>query len=500
MRKSLIAQSVAALIAGLGMVGGAHAIQTPGGATAEALVVNTDGVGHINIVPYYSAHAGNATNINIVNSDMVNGKALKVRFRGAGNSDDVFDFTLLMSPGDVFAFAVSGDGATAPKVTASDKTCTLPNNIGGRSFVLDRLSPKLSTAEKAAQASEGYVEILTMADIDMSHNLGTAIKHVNGVPLNCTTANAAIAALLTNVADETAAALKGLLPPTTGLFTNWTIINVENATTFSGAATAIEGRDSTGVAGAGNVVFFPQTAAKIVDMGYDVADYTSDPLIVGGSVVAASYDFPDLSTPYVTGSADPSDQAAEVSGALEVVAVANEFVTDPSIGARTDWVFSSPTRRYSAAVKYGAGNVADVAVFNAGLTTYYTADNTNLIGGKLCVENILPSVVGDREERFAEETGDFVISPGTPAEPESLCGEVSVLTFNNASPLLGASVANFDLQTGYTDGWVRLNTPGAAMGRGLPVIGYAAMEVVNGNVNGAVANYGLTFPHRVTRP
>ena len=104
MRKSLIARSVAAMIGGLGVIGAANAAivaPAPGtlvGTVPEAvqLVVNTDKIGHINLVPYFSTAGGNDTYINITNTDTRNGKAVKVRFRGASNSDDVYDITVLM--------------------------------------------------------------------------------------------------------------------------------------------------------------------------------------------------------------------------------------------------------------------------------------------------------------------------------------------------------------------------------------------------------------------
>lgn len=521
MRKSLIAQSVAAMVAGLCVAGTAHAIGTPGpgntsyaggaGAVADA-VVNTDGVGHINIVPYYSVQGGTDTYINIVNTDTVNGKAVKVRFRSASNSDDVFDFTLLMSPGDVFAMAVTKvDGV--PRVVTSDKTCTLPNNISGRSFVFDRLNPKLTAEQKATEASEGYVELLTMADIPPIKatpeivTLYESIKHSNGVPLNCN--SGAVRALLNDPADDAAANALGLYAPTTGLMTNWTVINVERATSHSGAAAAVEGRGSDGAPAYSNIVFFPQTAEPVTSP----ATYTSDPILAGGvdksgnavtaAVAAAMYDFPDLSTPLV-----PTTPAAYVSfltSLLAVTSVTNEYLTDPAIDARTDWVFSAPTRRYATAMAYGKGvDGADLQVFAGGGSLFYTKDNTSVSQGQICVKGIQIGVGGvavtaDREERFAQSDDDFVISPGTPAAPRLFCGEVSVLTFNGKSSLLGAKVAVSDLDTqGFADGWARIGTPG--LGYGLPFLGFAASEIVNGDVGGVSANYGLTFPHRVTRP
>ena len=106
MKKNLVALGVAAVLAGT--VGGAMAAnsirgtggvlagQTNTAGSATALAVSPAGVGHILFVPYYNAVNGNATLLNLTNTDVVNGKAVKVRFRGATNSDDVFDFTVLL--------------------------------------------------------------------------------------------------------------------------------------------------------------------------------------------------------------------------------------------------------------------------------------------------------------------------------------------------------------------------------------------------------------------
>src|SRR5664279_1632761 len=112
MRKNLIALSVAAFVGGLGMAGSATAAVlrdlTAGYVTdATSEVIRQSGTGHQLIVPYFNTQVGNATLINIVNTDQTNGKAVKVRFRGASNSDDVFDFQLFLSAGDVWTANIS---------------------------------------------------------------------------------------------------------------------------------------------------------------------------------------------------------------------------------------------------------------------------------------------------------------------------------------------------------------------------------------------------------
>jgi len=96
MKKSTLALSIAAAIGSFGLAGTASA----------AMQLNANGIGHQLVFPYFSAQGDNATLLSITNTDTVNGKLVKVRFRGAANSDDLFDFQVLLSPGDVWTAAV----------------------------------------------------------------------------------------------------------------------------------------------------------------------------------------------------------------------------------------------------------------------------------------------------------------------------------------------------------------------------------------------------------
>src|SRR6478735_4195715 len=110
MRKNALAMSIATLVGGMGFVGAASADVIPGTATptattlgatnADAEQFSAGGVGHQLIVPYFNTQNGNATIISVTNSDTINGKVLKVRFRGASNSNDILDFLVFLSPGD----------------------------------------------------------------------------------------------------------------------------------------------------------------------------------------------------------------------------------------------------------------------------------------------------------------------------------------------------------------------------------------------------------------
>lgn len=564
MNKRILSLSIAAIIGGVGVAGGASAaVLTPGANASSKLLQSTDGTGHILLVPYFNTQNGNATLLNIVNTDQKNGKAVKVRFRGASNSDDVFDFQVYLSPGDVWTANVSQGSDGRSVLTTSDKSCTRPAVVSGTAFPTGRLPASYTAAQLANETREGYIEILNMADIPKGQTndqfqaaggigvagtnpLFTAIKHVSGVapctesvlgtlaadpngyskntPFNSTTVPAADnSSGLNGVADNTAtlsgsAQALGLTFPTGGLFADWTIINVPNTTTYSGIATALKA-DS----GVGNLVFFPQTAnpltaTTVTTTAGTVApalnavtsatgtldQITADPLLrttaVGDStglkqvaatplVAAAYYDQPDLSTPYtgVVGTTSALAQAVALTGALSVSSVSNEYLTNPLINAATDWVFSSPTRRYNVAFNYAySASTGDGRVFTnyAGLTAgqfvssstgatvtianftdypFFSPTNTVVSGKQICVlaDTLNPLTAYGQEEQAA--SSGFVVSPGTPTVVQ-FCGETSVVTFNNTgTSVLGASVARNNIASlPATDGWLRIGTKGYA--------------------------------------
>lgn len=495
MKKSIISLSVAAALGGFA---GSASAQVP---PAETLVFNATGVGHILYVPYFSTQEGNVTAINIVNTDTVRGKALKVRFRGASNSDDVYDFQVFLSPGDVWTAGISKNADGRSQLETSDNSCTLPQNVNG-SFITSRISSKGGVAE----TREGYVEILNMGDIvdDTGgwSELYDTTKHEDGVP-ECDFDT------LKKLKFETAASY--LRQPTTGIMSNWTIINVAKKFAYSGAAAAIEARTlnptplQSGVPGLGNLVYWDQRSDPVSPAV--AASYTADPLIVGGIISAAEYDLPDLSTPYVPNplfpglsAGCPNCQALLLSNAIAASEVAGEFYSEASVGGQTDWVISFPTRRYWAAVQYGT---ADKAVYNASTANvYFTSADMELgnstNGGKawqLCYRFGTDAVQFYDREETPTQSDDIVISPGTPLAL-SICGEVAVLGINNTAVAESAtfgSVARSNVDNGFIEGWGYIKTPKV---QGLPMLTQQFTRV-NNNIDGLY--YGLNYPARVVK-
>ena len=504
MRKNLLALSIAAMIGGVsGMANAAVFLSNaavPGGTgLAAAAVPATDlkptvtGVGHILTIPYFSTQGGNATLLNITNTDTTNGKAVKLRFRGAANSDDIFDITIFLSPGDVWSAAVSASGELSA-LSTNDTSCTLPSiadiKAQGGLFKTGRVNPTNSNAE----TREGYVEILNTADIPVNAAAGslyTAIKHVNGkAPCTAAALDAQSADLKAGDATN-APAPRGYSWPTGGLYANWIIVNTTDKASFSGEAVAIRAETAVGVSAAGNLVSFPQTTdapdytTSTEPAPNQVRGFTADPLLQSAAFAGqvANYDFPDLSTPYTSGltinALGTAAQATNLATALATKSVVNDYLVGGGASFTTDWVFSMPTRRYAVAVDYAAKGV----LFNAGVNTHFTSANTSLNATTLqaCVT---PGGALKGYSREEDTQSTFVISPDTALK---LCGETSVLTFGSEK-VLKAAIASRTVPVNYAEGWLTVG-----LGNGLPVIGYAATKAAG------ATNLGGTWTHRTSK-
>jgi hypothetical protein len=558
MRKNLLAMCALAALAG-----NAVAMQAaPTGGNGTQIITGT--AGHSMVVPYFTAQGDNATLISVTNLDPTNGKVVKVRFRGAANSDDVLDFTLYMSPADMWTASISKNAAGVAVLKTTDTSCTQPFNVGrstdGQAFLTSRTDSALASGTvRNAQTLEGYVEFITMANIEPTIGAGgsgapaagatnplfTATKHVSGTP-PCTAA--AFTALQANPATNAAAIDVGLQLPTAGITGNYVIINTKNTTAWSGAATHFLARTAAGVNATGNLIFWPQLGTT-VEAGFRAGTLaapglmgivTADPALLQGAPAGAAattltplwLDLPDLSTP-IGNAPTATDQAREISALLAGSRARNEFVTNDSLAAETDWLFSMPTRRFATVFNYAQGvmvqNVGNNQYFNSTATTTVATNgaalagtnNTGLttsgndtLGRRICVTGLAQlgiSTVFDREETTpTAAAGVVVVSPADPAAAPgtvSLCGEAALVSFNNpsgASALLG-TISRVDMTVPYQDGWASFGTPAAAAPtvpahilplpaaavNGLPYIGASFTRLVNGTTN-----FGIAYPVR----
>jgi len=519
MKKSTLALSIAAALGGMGLAGTASAMTTlDTTGTATSLTLNARGIGHQLVFPYFTAQGDNATLLSIVNTDTTNGKLVKVRFRGASNSDDLYDFQVLMSPGDVWTAAVSQNATTGvAKLTTSDNSCTLPKSVAS-DFSTVRVDPTPAKGDSKNETREGYVEIINMADIISTTGSGSAlfktIKHSSTGSVTCD-ADVLEAALGTDT-NKAGYVARGFGNPSGGLAGDWIILNQAKTAAWSGPATALQATGNTGTA---NMVIWPQ---KFGNADLTDAATTADPILARGIVTAQYYDLPDMSTGYI-GAESAVTRADNTTSLLAVKGFANQYVTSDDIAAVTDILFSQPTRRYAAAVNYKAtsssvtattGTVAAAVYRASSASVYYTSSNTAIRDRQLCVNNVnMPGGAAktdlfDRSEVTpgaapAAGTPPFVISPNTPSDPAPsvtfyFCGEAAVLSVNAGSAsdpsALSASIARTDVtySAPYTDGWMFFSMDNG--GNGYPLIGASFVRASNGTVN-----YGFTYPNKIAR-
>ncbi len=573
MKKSILASSIAAAVFGMGAVG------------AQAMSISAT-TGDALIVPYFTTQANNATLLSITNTDTVSGKAVKVRFRGAANSDDIFDFQVFLSPTDVWTANISKGADGLSRLTTSDTSCTKPSAavLNATPFITSRLDQRQTGDALANGTREGYIEIIGMADIppssasdgpaaawtpttttapqingllrtttppvaaaDLVNPLFTAIKHVKGVAPCTGTAFTALDSTnafgltsdntWTSTGARTAAQF-GLAPLRGGLIADWSIVNTVNAAAWGGQAIALQA-DATLTRNVINstlhVNYAPQigtaTTQAVVEKwsadplflqaNEDTVVYNAtsqnfaSPLGVSPVFAAGYYDLPDLSTSFSAKTeVANATQAQLITDALAArTSIMNEYATESAINGSTDWVFSMPTRRYSVAMAYAnitATNDGRVwnrylnnnaAATNTGgpgvgasalVSNQFGLANTSIVGNLICVNGARPTAY-DREEQTNTSTTAVVVSPSTVAGGVKLCGEASVLAFNNgaASAAVNGAVAVSAVDVGYSAGWATMSvaagshqtigtTGSAATAKNYPIAGGAFQRAAFG--------------------
>ena len=450
---------------------------------ANAVDLNPDGLGQVLIYPYYTVNKSQDTLFSVVNTDPINGKAVKVRFLEGYNSREVLDFNLYLSPNDVWTATVSqtsDDGGG--QVSTTDQSCTDPSVLNAspvafRTAAFDGTGPVPGDdgPQDITRTREGYIELISMGDIDPASTLAGLITHDDGVPPGCSSIN-----------DTVAAA--GVVAPTGGLFGSADIINVGEGTIFPYTADAVDGFSEQSLYSPSN------------NLNPSLQDANNPSIATGG--VARAFVFEGggqlLTADYAAG-------IDAVSAVFMADAIYNEYIVSAGLGAATDWIVTFPTKRF----------YVDKDVYPANPTPpfvepFHAPGESNVV--------VVPSIY-DREERTTVVQGDF--SPPISSQPNSLPFEVNVISFltetgaGDPSGVLG-SLLRPNIVPFAETGWLKLDmtsgdsghqlpgglTPaGAAVTlNGLPVTGYEAFNVINANAQpGLLANYGGLFRHRASR-
>ena len=487
----------------------AAAVGTFAGA-AQAVNLGADGMGQVLIFPYYTVQAkgttANDTYISVVNTDSVNGKAVKVRLLEGKNSVEVLDFNLYLSPNDVWTATLTRDGSGNGVLQTKDNSCTVPEiltAVGGLSSTTPgvlRQQPFTNVAyakdavgdASLGRAREGYVEIIQMADITPTgvttgapvlNTFVASLHNSAGVPPNCAgIRNAWSPAGGTN--DYSTPANDGVFPPTGGLMGAGTIINPIEGTDFSYDAVAIDRFSATALHFEPGSIF-PQLA--------DVNPKNSA-VFSGTDVVVTNW---TGATPAVL--------------PITALLMRNQIHNVYAVGAAgtalaTDWVVTFPTKNKHLLEAVAANKLPF----------------TSTLGTSGACETVSATAY-DREEQV--QTSPLGFSPPTPAGVFSLCWETNIVSMVNGSTtsnVFGSiSGVRSTLSVPYAEGWLRMGfaqtrtAPAAATSRinietgaltsgitstytGLPAVGFAGIAFVN---TGTLpnTNYGGVYSHGFMR-
>lgn len=463
--------------------------------SAQAVNLATDGLGQVLIFPYYTTRGDWTTLFNITNtSNLV--VAAKVRFHEAYNSRDVLDFTVVLSPHDVWTAWVENGPNNVPRVRTNDTTCTVPAiPPEGQSFEGGLVSYTGAAADGGPDTTdrmrEGYVKVLMNgADNTFTSPLALSYNavHVNGVPRNCGIIRQAFGL------PGGIAALRGAFPlynaainPLKGSFN---LVNGPRGLTAGGNAVALADFYRADLA--------PNYCNRTLN---DFSCYVPGPEGLPATTYSTNYMItlqlpPEKTGNFNTSFHEPNLNAANTQGrvlsaqgtvgtsaaespptganAVNYVirrsVVHNQWTrkTDAasSWGTATDWVVTFPTKRYYVdfpppPTNPDAGNEFQgrTRVFGggrAGLPEAFPAPYfVERFNGSSCIP--VRSQIFDREEFLIDDGPVFSPAP----KGSQLCYEANVLSFNGDSILSSVSpiASNIAALPG-DNGWLSLDLRG----------------------------------------
>lgn len=468
---------------------------------AEAVSVSADNMGQVLIFPYYTVRGGWNTLLGVTNtSNRV--VAIKVRFREAYNSRDVFDFNLLLSPYDLWTGYLV-DSPTGPVLRTEDNSCTVGIvPATGQPFITTAFTgalaadggPTGNTPAGYDRLREGYVEMIMMgASASPPNALAANAVHVNGVlpPTGCSNLNSAFGD------PNSLAALRAAFPayPISPLKGTFSLVNASPGKGFNavGLPVALNNFRTTPYV----TLQLPPSAnpqVAFANSGYE-------PTLGAATTVGAYY---NATTDAVVNGPANQDPPALGSGvqavthALLASTILNEWTrrSNPAAGwtTITDWVVTFPTKHYytdstNAATNEHSGRnplrfgglppVAGTAGSPFSTPFAGTAPNATSC-------DTLDLTVYDREERTTRPAF-------SPWGVSQFCYETNVLTFNQGLLLASPIASSVDYDSSYLYGWMNLTFRAGA----LPGVGFAITSRDSGN---NLLSEAALYDHSYMRP
>ncbi|HET6631210.1 MAG TPA: hypothetical protein VFG73_00690 [Rhodanobacteraceae bacterium] len=301
---------------------------------ASAVSLSTDGSGQVLIYPYYTVNAGQQSTLTLTNRAS-RPKAVKLMIREGAFGDAAFVLNVYLGAkdtwtGTVFQWGTGSNGG--PALLSNDASCTVPDLHGdalptlpdGRHY----LRPNGGALSAGSVPDEGYVVAIEMGELSGNSAAAVLMQGFGGnPPADC---GELVAAWQTGGywrADPS----NDVSAPTGGLAGSVTVVDSGEGSVFHLKATALKDfrvatmhtAPTTGK---------PDLGSALSNAANGVATAT---IRLGNTMVQSDY---------------PADRAVDaVTAVLTARTLSTEFDFRPGVGARTDFVFTMPTKRFYTA-------------------------------------------------------------------------------------------------------------------------------------------------------
>ena len=431
-------------------------------ATAQQSI-NSDGTGQVLLFPFYNLQDNSNTFMHISNNTGEN-KAIKVRFMEYKNSNIVLEFNAYLGPYDVFPLALDATDAAGGSVLTTDNSCTAPE-LGTANG--DYSGSKTVLASGATLRSQPFVPYLFEDEANGSVGR-TLLGHAEVIEMGVVSSDIDVsecAELRTSWSsgDWSTDPSTDVTGPSGGLSGASFFINPDLAYSATISVTAVDGWARPSV-------------------NYHKAPGTGSPSLSDGTTKAYINTVGDLgeTTQIVDYTAQTDGSILATSALLATRSVMNEVQVEDGLAAQTDWVVTFPTKKY----------LTNGTAAGAPFTKVYDGTKAN----NVACESLTLSQF-DREAESSAGAGSFV--PATGGVAGDLCDAVTVVSFaSSGSALLvdDTTKVGFPFQNGaarlVADQVLPADDNGVVVG-GLPVIGFSATRIVNGD-----KSYGYSSAHK----
>jgi hypothetical protein len=459
---------------------------------ASGMTLSSRGTGQVLLYPYYTVNKQQQTSFTVTNTTS-SAKVVSVRIREGYNGRDVLDFSVLLSAfeswsGVLFSLADAGIAGSGAGIIVTDDACTIPSFASLTTLLPgDRpYQPLLNFDYNGSQndtgptddsrTREGSIEIYEMAQLS-----GATLAAINTIQGDLPACDA-----LTLPIPST-----DLTPPGGGLAGSSAIVNVAQGTFFSFNASAIDGFFNA-------TAYFPpgSLSPNLGDASVNSNGFVTADIPVNGSYVTLNY--------------QPDQSIDAVSALLMADQIYADFDISPTAGANTDWVITFPTKRFyvDPEISSTSGVLAPFdSLFgdpSAGVSDVhidyatYTRDGAPLSYGPIGYTPTPPHVTAGPLPT-STQVGSFTSFGNTSVEASTVLGSKLVVPFQASNGLSSATAGSGVIDMVAEDLHQLRPTADGVVIQGLPVIGFVAVNYINGNVSpGVLSNYSGTYPLRTS--